>query len=149
MKNWRSESETLIERQLGLAGGDEEVGVLDAQQGDADEGEIAEEGDPGGPRHGGDLVDALDLGLSVGGHGNVREECGRVAWGLSEISGLGRGSRSALVLYAGRRRRGHAAATWLQTFEITTEPSPTAEATRLMEAARTSPTAKTPGQEVA
>src|SRR5262249_13535778 len=36
-----------------------------------------------------------------------------------------------------------------QTLEITTEPSPTAEATRLTEPARTSPTAKMPGWEVA
>lgn len=42
-----------------------------------------------------------------------------------------------------------AAATWSQTFEMTTDPSPTAEATRLTEPARTSPTAKMPGQEVA
>src|SRR5262249_5345950 len=36
-----------------------------------------------------------------------------------------------------------------QTLEITTEPSPTAEATRFTDPARTSPTAKMPGQEVA
>jgi len=36
-----------------------------------------------------------------------------------------------------------------QTLEITTDPSPTADATRLTDPARTSPTAKTPGQEVA
>src|SRR6202521_4608063 len=36
-----------------------------------------------------------------------------------------------------------------QTLEITTDPSPTEEATRLTEPARTSPTAKTPGSEVA
>src|SRR5665213_787283 len=35
-----------------------------------------------------------------------------------------------------------------QTLEITTEPSPTEEATRLTDPARTSPTAKTPGSEV-
>ncbi len=35
------------------------------------------------------------------------------------------------------------------TLEITTEPSPTAEATRLTEPARTSPTANTPGNDVA
>jgi hypothetical protein len=32
-----------------------------------------------------------------------------------------------------------------QTLEITTEPSPTAEATRFTDSARTSPTAKMPG----
>ena len=36
-----------------------------------------------------------------------------------------------------------------QTLEITTDPSPTEEATRLTDPARTSPTAKTPGSEVA
>src|SRR6202040_4067445 len=36
-----------------------------------------------------------------------------------------------------------------QTLEITTDPSPTEEATRLTEPARTSPTAKIPGSEVA
>src|ERR1700732_1223937 len=36
-----------------------------------------------------------------------------------------------------------------QTLEMTTDPSPTEEATRLTEPARTSPTAKTPGSEVA
>src|ERR1700726_3795286 len=36
-----------------------------------------------------------------------------------------------------------------QTLEITTDPSPTEEATRLTEPARTSPTAKTPGSAVA
>ena len=36
-----------------------------------------------------------------------------------------------------------------QTLEITTDPSPTEEATRLTEPARTSPTAKMPGSEVA
>src|SRR5258708_37466593 len=36
-----------------------------------------------------------------------------------------------------------------QTLDITTDPSPTEEATRLTEPARTSPTAKTPGNEVA
>src|ERR1700733_7829429 len=39
--------------------------------------------------------------------------------------------------------------TYSQTFEITTEPSPTDEATRLTEPARTSPTAKMPGSDVA
>src|SRR5262249_37115675 len=41
------------------------------------------------------------------------------------------------------------ALTCSQTLEITTDPSPTAEATRLTEPARTSPTAKMPGCEVA
>src|ERR1700676_3429443 len=36
-----------------------------------------------------------------------------------------------------------------QTLEITTDPSPTEEATRLTDPARTSPTAKMPGSEVA
>src|ERR1700722_18430703 len=36
-----------------------------------------------------------------------------------------------------------------QTLEITTDPSPTAEATRLTDPARTSPTAKIPGWDVA
>src|SRR5208282_4607946 len=36
-----------------------------------------------------------------------------------------------------------------QTFEMTTDPSPTDEATRFTEPARTSPTAKMPGIEVA
>src|SRR6202023_4328921 len=36
-----------------------------------------------------------------------------------------------------------------QTLEITTEPSPTAEATRFTDPARTSPTAKMPGNEAA
>ena len=35
------------------------------------------------------------------------------------------------------------------TLEITTDPSPTEDATRLTEPARTSPTAKMPGNEVA
>ncbi len=35
-----------------------------------------------------------------------------------------------------------------QTLEMTTAPSPTDEATRLTDPARTSPTAKTPGWEV-
>jgi hypothetical protein len=35
--------------------------------------------------------------------------------------------------------------TYSQTLEITTEPSPTAEATRFTDPARTSPTAKMPG----
>jgi hypothetical protein len=38
--------------------------------------------------------------------------------------------------------------TCAQTCEITTDPSPTAEATRLTDPARTSPTAKMPGAEV-
>src|SRR5580658_10287738 len=36
-----------------------------------------------------------------------------------------------------------------QTLEITTEPSPTEEATRLTDPDRTSPTAKSPGRDVA
>ena len=49
---------------------------------------------------------------------------------------------AAAALYLDRFTKRH-------TSEITTEPSPTAEATRLTEPARTSPTAYTPGQEVA
>src|SRR5215475_4848121 len=39
-------------------------------------------------------------------------------------------------------------ARWEWTAEITTDPSPTAEATRLTDPARTSPTANTPGTDV-
>lgn len=41
------------------------------------------------------------------------------------------------------------AATCSQTLEITTDPSPTELATRFTDPARTSPTAKTPGTDVA
>src|ERR1700733_10876074 len=47
------------------------------------------------------------------------------------------------------RFSGHELLTNSQTLEITTEPSPTEEATRLTDPARTSPTANTPGIEVA
>ena len=56
------------EGEAGLAGGDEEVGVLDAEKGDADEDEVAEQGEPGGAGEPGELVDAGDLGFG-GGHG--------------------------------------------------------------------------------
>ena len=67
------------QRELGLAGGDEEVGVLDAEQRHADEGEVAEQRDPGGPGHRRDLVDPLDLGLGLGGHGGISLGSGRNA----------------------------------------------------------------------
>src|SRR6185437_6064799 len=61
--------------------------------------------------------------------------------GKAQLLGLyGRGSR---------RERQDQRFTNSQTLEITTEPSPTEEATRLTEPARTSPTAKIPGIEVA
>ena len=56
------------EGEVGLAGGDEEVGVLDAEERDADEDEVAEEREPGGAGELGELVDAGDLGFG-GGHG--------------------------------------------------------------------------------
>ena len=56
------------EGEVGLAGGDEEVGVLDAEEGDADEDEVAEQREPRGAGEPGELVDAVDLNLG-GGHG--------------------------------------------------------------------------------
>jgi hypothetical protein len=40
------------QRQVGLAFGDEEVGILDPQQGDADEGEVGQKAEPGDARGG-------------------------------------------------------------------------------------------------
>jgi hypothetical protein len=57
------------QRQVGAAGRDEEVGVvLDREQRDADEGEVAEQRQPGGAGDGLYLVDAVDLGAFGIGH---------------------------------------------------------------------------------
>ena len=56
--------------------------------------------------------------------------------------------RSEIPINAAAMRRLHLMVfclTCSQTLEITTEPSPTAEATRFTDPARTSPTAKMPG----
>lgn len=59
-----------------------------------------------------------------------------------------RGASSQSTGHIGRRLLHPHSRRWRQTLDMTTEPSPTAEATRLTDPARTSPTAKTPGAEV-
>lgn len=58
--------------ELGLAGKDEEVGVLDAREGAA-KGEVAEERDPRGPRHGGGVVTRSIRALRLAGSVSRRE----------------------------------------------------------------------------
>ena len=48
------------EGEFGLAFGDEEVGILDAEERDADEGEVGEEAEPAAARGAGERVNALD-----------------------------------------------------------------------------------------
>lgn len=89
----------------------------------------------------------VESGVRVFGDARLKRLGRRLGWRARAGSRRG-GSRrlDPLPQPEGDQR---AAFTWLHTCEITTEPSPTDDATRLTDPARTSPTAKMPGHEVA